>query len=133
MSQRNDIVYIKEHAFPTLVALTAEDQAMGLMFRPSPAPVMVFPFTKAATHKFWMKNTIAPLDIIFCRANVVVAIHEGEPLSTKLVGPDEPVDLVVELPKGTASIYNIQPGDPVRLEFSLRTVSRSILEAELTY
>jgi uncharacterized membrane protein (UPF0127 family) len=106
-------ISIKGQVFPTEVAITEAEQNRGLMFREWPPPIMVFPYKSAATRRFWMKNTISPLDIVFCKANYVVGIFKGEPLSTKLLGPDEPSDLVVELPAGTASRLGLSVGDYV--------------------
>jgi len=110
-----------EFSGETILAETFEAQARGLMFVKWPPPVMSFPFTTTAIHKFWMKNTYCPLDIVFCRANVVVGVYRGQPLSTAQIGPDEPVDLVIELPAGTADQFKIKRGDPVRLERSGKT------------
>lgn len=99
----------------TLIAETPEEQSKGLMYQQWPPPIMAFPFQTKAVHKFWMKNTYCPLDIVFCRDNVVLGIFRGQPLSTTLVGPNEPVDLVVELPAGTADRYKIKRGDRVQV------------------
>jgi uncharacterized protein len=108
-----DTISIKGQVFPTEVAVTEAEQSLGLMFREWPPPIMVFPYKDAAPRRFWMKNTISPLDIVFCKANQVVGIFRGEPLSTKLIGPNEPSDLVVELPAGTASRLGLSVGDYV--------------------
>lgn len=119
-----DKVAIGDHEFETIVAITDEEQQRGLMFVKWPPPVMSFPVVTAQVRQFWMKNTQVPLDIVFCRDNVVVAICEGEPYSTKMVGPRCPTDLVVELPHGTVDACGIQPGDSVRLKLSRETLTR---------
>lgn len=111
----SDVVSIKGQIFPTLIAITEAEQHRGLMFREWPPPIMSFPYNKSATRRFWMKNTISPLDIVFCNSNCVVGIFRGEPMSTKLIGPDRPTDLVVELPAGTADKLGLQIGDYVGL------------------
>jgi uncharacterized membrane protein (UPF0127 family) len=121
-----DKIVLGSIEFETLVAITEDEHLSGLMFKAWPPPVMSFPFETTEPRKFWMNNTISPLDILFCRANKIIAIFEGEPLSKKLIGPDEPVDLVVELPKGTASKNNITVGDGVKLKYSLYTISKKI-------
>lgn len=110
-----NIVIIGEHQFTTLVAETLEDQAKGLMFQKWPPPVMSFPYKTAEIRKFWMKNTVSPLDIIFCRAGKVVGIFKGEPMSTTRVGPNVPSDLVVELPLGNVEKLGIHVGDSVEI------------------
>jgi uncharacterized membrane protein (UPF0127 family) len=71
-----------------------------------------------------MKNTQTPLDIVFCRTNHVVGIFKGEPFSTKLIGPDEPSDLVVELPAGTAASLGLSVGDYVSFSPTKVTAER---------
>lgn len=122
----SDVIEIAGIAFPTLVALTPEEQERGLMFRKWPPPVMIFPYTTASVRKFWMHNTLSPLDILFCRGNRVVAICYGEPMSTKMIGPDEPSDLVVELPHGTVMTHGINIGDEVKPALSSATIARDI-------
>jgi hypothetical protein len=120
----SDVISIKGQIFPTLVAVTEWEQQQGLMGKQWPPPVMAFPYHTAAPRRFWMKNTISPLDIIFCRSNSVVGIFQGEPLSTKLIGPDEPADLVVELPAGTASRLGLGVGDYVGFAPTKETLAR---------
>lgn len=121
-----DKVFIKNIEFPTLVALTWQEQERGLMWKSWPPPVMCFPYKEAVVRKFWMKNTISPLDIVFCRENKIIAICQGTPLSTDQIGPEMPSDLVVELPAGTVSAHGIQVGDDVGLKLSLASIGRKI-------
>ena len=107
------VVSIKGQVFPILIAQTEIEQHRGLMFQEWPPPIMAFPYNVATQRRFWMKNTISPLDIIFCRSNRVVGVYKGEPMSTKLIGPDEPSDLVIEVPAGTASRLGLEKGDYV--------------------
>ena len=72
-----DKVIIGTHEFPIVVAITPEEQATGLMYKSWPPPVMAFPFGSSGIHKFWMKNTISPLDIVFCRDSKVIGIYDG--------------------------------------------------------
>lgn len=123
---QSDIVHIGNNSFPTLIAITPEEQSKGLMYRKWPPPVMCFPYLTAGVHKFWMQNTLSPLDIIFCKDNKIVSICYGEPLSTQLIGPNIPSDLVVELPHGTVSKCGISVGDDVQLIYSKQTIARDI-------
>jgi len=109
----SDIISIKGQIFQTLVAVTEEEQSNGLMYQKWPPPIMSFPYKRATPRRFWMKNCGTPLDIVFCRGNCVVGIFKGEPFSTKLVGPDEPTDFVVELPAGKAASLGLAIGDYV--------------------
>lgn len=119
-----DKIIINGKEFPTLVALTEEEQEQGLMYRSWPPPVMTFPFDKEARRKFWMKNTPSPLDIIFCRSGKIVDICSGQPLSEMFLGPNEPTDLVIELPAGTASKNSFQTGNEVKLSYSVPTLAK---------
>ena len=121
-----DKIILGDHEFSTLVAVSSNEQAVGLMFQKWPPPVMTFPFEKTSIHKFWMKNTPSPLDIVFIRNNKIVAIEHGEPLTTYAVGPNIAVDLVVELPSGTCESKGICVGHSARRKFSLETLARSI-------
>jgi uncharacterized membrane protein (UPF0127 family) len=122
-----DKVLISNNEFPTLVALTEEEQARGLMYVKPPAPIMCFPFKNATIRRFWMKSCPSPLDIIFCSANKIVDICYGEPFSTKMVGPNVPTDFVVEMPAGSAKKYSVAVGDDVRLIPTLATIARQII------
>jgi uncharacterized protein len=123
----NDRIIIGGHEFPVLVAVTEAEQARGLMFRIGKPPVMIFPYKKAQTVKFWMKNTYCPLDIVFCKENSVTGVYQGMPLSTLAVGPDTPSDLIVELPAGTSAKLGIRPGDPVKVSYSIDTIAKRIV------
>lgn len=120
-----DEIVIGEHSLPTLIALTEEEQRRGLMGKQWPPPIMCFP-SAPTFRKFWMANTPSPLDIVFCRNSSVISIHRGVPFSTTQIGPNEPSDLVVELPAGTVSDLGIHVGDSVTLRLGVDTIARKI-------
>lgn len=124
-----DFVEIAGKRFPTLVAITPEEQATGLMWKKWPPPNMVFPYRSASIRKFWMKNCVSPLDILFCNNGKIVSICYGEPLSTQLIGPDFPSDLVIELPHGTVDSYGIKVHDKVNMLFSKESASKGLLDS----
>lgn len=101
-------IYISDNIFPSLFAISSEEQQKGLMFEPFPPPVMSFIYNKPKVNKFWMKNTPSPLDIIFCRNGEIHQICKGEPFSTTTIGDDSLSDLVIELPYGTVKNNNIK-------------------------
>lgn len=103
---------------PTLLAITLDEQVNGLMHKNAPLPVMSFLYNSPKINKFWMKNVKAPLEIVFCLANTITAIHYGEPFSTKIIGDDHPSDLVVEFPSGTCNQYGINVGNSIELHCS---------------
>ena len=113
-----DIIKISEHEFPTILAITAEEQEKGLMFQPWPPPIMTFVYSQPSVNKFWMKNTQSPLDILFCFSGQIIAIENGEPHSTKIIGDNRLSDLVIELPSGTCTAHDIRMGNNVELKCS---------------
>lgn len=121
-----DKIIFGDYSLTTLVALTDEEQQQGLMRKPWPPPIMSFPYETAQIHKFWMKDTFCPLDIVFCRDDQVIALSAGEPLSLKHIGPDVPSDLVVELPRGMAHNLGIVPGTPAKLVCGLFTLAKKL-------
>lgn len=119
-----DKIFFGNCQLPTLIALTESEQQLGLMWKSWPPPIMAFPYDSVEIRKFWMKNTISPLDIVFCRNGKVIKVIAGKPLSLQHVGPDFPCDLVVELPKGLAQQLNILPDTKVKLVYGLLTLAR---------
>lgn len=99
------------------VARTPEQQAIGLMFRRSLAPGrgMLFPFGQARLARFWMKNTLIPLDMVFLREGRVVAIEANVPPCREdpcpSYGPNLWVDAVLELPAGRSAQLGLKVGD----------------------
>jgi len=115
ISKKKATLKVSEKEFETLIAISEEEQAAGLMYVPPPAPVMSFVYGEPKINIFWMKNTPAPLDIVFALNGSIIAIHEGEPLSTKMIGGYTPSDLVVEFPRGSCEKLGIQIGDPISI------------------
>lgn len=117
-------IVIANNEFEALVALTYDEQAMGLMYRDPPLPAMVFPYPTPRVNKFWMQNTKQALDIIFCLDNKIISICRGVPYSTALIGEDRPSDLVIELPAGTCEAQGIKVGDSVRPQYSVDSLMK---------
>lgn len=112
---KTGIISIGENLFETLLAITAQEQERGLMYMEPPTPNMAFLYDRPGINKFWMANTPAPLDIVFCHAGVVTEICMGEPYSTRMVGGNKPSDLVVEFPYGTCRQSGIKLGHRIGL------------------
>ena len=99
------------------VTRTPQEQALGLMFRPSLADDrgMLFEFNPPRPVSFWMKNVVIPLDMIFVREGKILSIApqvppcSAEPCPT--YGPQETVDQVIELRGGRAAELGLTPGD----------------------
>ncbi len=122
-----DRIKIGHYEFDTIVAITEKDHSTGLMWQKNP-PIMSFPYDKPDVHKFWMQNTVAPLDILFCRNNRIIDIQKGKPYSVDLLGPDVETDLVIELPLGSVEKYNISNGVNVELKYSITTLGKKYAE-----
>jgi uncharacterized membrane protein (UPF0127 family) len=105
------------------LALTPEQQALGLMYRESlPENAgMLFVFDGADPHHFWMKNTMIPLDMIWMdESGKVLYVSantppcKADPCAT--YGPDGPARQVLEIAGGLAAKENITVGS--RLKFT---------------
>lgn len=100
------------------VALTPQQQSLGLMARPPLPPLrgMWFPYQRPQLLRFWMHHTPSPLDMLFLRQGRVIAIEAGAKpcphLPCRSYGPDELADGVVELAAGQAAALGIRVGSP---------------------
>jgi uncharacterized membrane protein (UPF0127 family) len=72
---------------------------------------MIFAMPSADAQKFWMQNTLIPLDIIYISADQkVVNIVHGKPRDETGLPSTGPAKFVLELKDGTASKLGIGPG-----------------------
>lgn len=105
------------HVIEIEVAETAEQKALGLMFRRSLAPNagMLFPYGEPQELTMWMKNTYISLDMVFIRADGTVHhIAEGtEPFSETVISSRGDVTAVLELIAGSAARLGLKSGDKV--------------------
>ncbi|MDX2099666.1 MAG: DUF192 domain-containing protein [Leptolyngbyaceae cyanobacterium bins.59] len=105
------------------VALTPQQQAMGLMYRTSmPEDTgMLFPFQPPRVVSFWMKNVVINLDMVFIRNGQIRAIAANvPPCKTEpcpMYGPSEAIDQVIELRGGRAAELGLKVGDRVTIQF----------------
>jgi uncharacterized membrane protein (UPF0127 family) len=109
------VIYFQNNVFETLLAISCDEQERGLMHIDPPMPIMTFVYDKPQINKFWMSNTRAPLDIVFCYNGEVNQICKGEPFSTKIIGEDMLSDLIIELPYGTVKSSGIKLKNKVGL------------------
>lgn len=123
-----DYILYKDHKIAAVTAITPKEQAQGLMFQSWPPTPMIFPYDRADIRKFWMKNTISPLDIVFCRQGRIVSIESGLPLSLHHVGPNVPVDLVLEFPSGMCHQLGMKRGDHIDISYSMKTLASKFLQ-----
>ncbi len=105
------------HRFSVEVMRTDADRSRGLMYRRSMAADhgMLFDFERTEPVSMWMKNTYLSLDMLFIRADGLIAriAAETEPLSTAIIPSGEPVLAVLELNAGTAARLGLRTGDRV--------------------
>jgi hypothetical protein len=102
------------------VARTEDQRDRGLMFRERMDydHGMVFLFDREKIQRFWMKNTLIPLDMIFIRADMTVAgvVEHAEPLTTTSRFVDAPSQYVLEMNGGWARDNGVAAGAVVRFE-----------------
>lgn len=105
------------HVFQVEMALTPEQQTVGLMNRPHVAPDggMLFDWGTPHESQMWMRNTIASLDMLFINADGAIrSIAERTvPHSLAIIDSRGPVRATLELAAGTAKRLDIRVGDKV--------------------
>ena len=108
----------KRHDFAVEMALTPDQQTVGLMFRPIVPPNggMLFDWGAERSSQMWMRNTIASLDMLFINGDGSIrAIAERTiPQSLATIDSRGPVRATLELAAGTAERLDIRVGDTVR-------------------
>jgi len=104
--------------FNVEVADTPRARTRGMMFRDSVAEDagMLFLYDSPRVVSIWMKNTLVSLDILYVRADGMVAkiAHRAVPESLQSLSSEVPVLGVVEIAGGRAQALGLEPGDIVR-------------------
>jgi uncharacterized membrane protein (UPF0127 family) len=106
--------------FRVEVAVTPEEHARGLMYRSQLADDagMVFVFEEPSVQRFWMKNTLIPLDMIFIgKDRRIVGVVENaapETETERMVGA--PSQYVLEIGGGLSAKLGIHRGESVDLQ-----------------
>ena len=111
------------------VADQPDEQRLGLMQRPALSPLrgMWFPARPARPMRFWMHNTLAPLDMVFVRDGRVLDIAANVPVCRALPCPSywadadgngraDFADGVIEIGAGEAERLRIHAGHAVVIE-----------------
>ena len=105
------------------VAVTPEQAETGLMYRTSlpQGHGMLFPFKPPRPVSFWMKNTKIPLDILFVKdGRLLRAFQDIQPCLSEpcpTYGMPGLIDMVLELPAGTARQDQLVVGMPVEVRW----------------
>ena len=104
------------------LAITPEELAQGLMFRPKLADDrgMLLIFAEERLPSIWMMNTLVALDLVYLdsKGNVVDVITDAQPCPGEpcpRFTPKLPAKAVLEIPAGSATLHGVSAGD--RLEF----------------
>ena len=105
------------------VARTPEELTQGLMFRESlPAKSgMIFVFSDAAPHQFWMKNTMIPLDIVWLDGSGRVLFVSANTPPCRAdpcpnYGPEVPAANVLEIAGGMAAKEKVTVGSRIKIQ-----------------
>jgi uncharacterized protein len=111
------------HSVEVEIADTTPSRTRGMMWRTTvpPGTGMLFIFPEERDQKFWMRNTLVPLDMLFLdkSGQVVGILAQAEPqtLENRRVG--RPSLYVLEVAGGWAEKAGIVPGSRVELKGSL--------------
>lgn len=112
--------------FTVEVAVTPDEQAIGLMFRASMPQDngMLFVYRTPQPLAFWMENTFLPLDLIFIGQDgrILNVAANAKPLSRQPILSAGQAIGVLEINGGLAAALGIAPGD--RVEHAQLAVSR---------
>ncbi len=110
-------------AYRLELARTPEEQAQGLMFRESlPEKAgMLFLFGDKGVHRFWMKNTMIPLDMVWMDAEGRVLFVSADTPPCKAdpcpsYGTETPAASVLEIAGGMAAKEKIVVGSVLHFE-----------------
>jgi uncharacterized membrane protein (UPF0127 family) len=107
----------KRHEFNVEMALTPEQQTVGLMFRKQVPPDggMLFDWGTPRESAMWMRNTVSSLDMLFINPDGTIRrIAENTvPESLATIPSGGPVRATLELAAGTARRLGIHVGDKV--------------------
>lgn len=110
-----------EHSFRVELALDDESKAKGLMFRKKldENMGMLFIWPEDIYPRFWMKNTLISLDLLFIdrRGKIVHIEKRAIPKSEKTLTSARPIRYVLEIGGGQTDGRHIEEGD--RVEFHL--------------
>ncbi|MCX9024484.1 MAG: DUF192 domain-containing protein [Candidatus Methanoperedens sp.] len=118
----DDTVCFEGSCINTELATTPEERKIGLMNRESlPENMgMLFIFDKEGIYKFWMKNTLIPLDIIWLDENgkIIYIEKNARPCNVPtcpLFGPESSSKYTLEVNGGYTERHKINVGDKARI------------------
>lgn len=116
----------REVAVRSEIVATPAERQRGLMYRKTldPDAGMLFLMGAEQPHRFWMKNTYVPLDMIWIGRDLrVVGVTENaRPLTLDLRGIDAPSTYVLEVNAHFARRHGITPDWTVELPPEARAI-----------
>lgn len=101
------------HQIDTQLAVTPEQQEIGLMFRRDMPQHegMLFVFENPSRLCFWMKNTLLPLTAAFIADDgTIVNLEDMKPQTTDSHCATKPVRFVLEMNQGWFAKKGLKPG-----------------------
>lgn len=113
MDLSRTLLHAGMHQIDTQIAASAEQRAIGLMYRENMPQHegMLFVFERAATQCFWMKNTSIPLTAAFLADDgAIVNLANMKPQTTESHCSSRPVRFVLEMNQGWFEKKGLKPG-----------------------
>jgi uncharacterized membrane protein (UPF0127 family) len=105
------------------LAITPDELAQGLMFRPSLSENrgMLLIFSEERLPSIWMMNTLVALDLIYLDRNGVVVdvVTDAQPCPSEPCPrfvPKAPAQAVLEIPAGGANRHGVVDGERLTFE-----------------
>ncbi len=125
-TQTNKICFNK-NCFKVELAQTNEELSNGLMFRESlnKNSGMLFIFPEENFYKFWMKNTLIPLDIIWINSDkeIVFIKHNAQPCqedNCEIFISNEKALYVFEINSGISEKIGLEVGDEIEFKIKIK-------------
>lgn len=102
------------------IVSTAAQIERGLMFREHlpPDQGMLFLMTEENNWRFWMRNTLIPLDMIFIARDMTIAgiVENAEPRTETMRQVERPSLYVLEVNGGFSAVHKIAQGAKVQFD-----------------
>ncbi len=123
--KRDDTVCFEGSYINVELATTREEMITGLMNRTNlpENKGMLFIFDEEGVYKFWMKNTLIPLDMIWIDENGKIIYIEKNALPCDIptcpaFGPESSSKYVLEVNGGYTERHKINVGDKARIDIN---------------
>lgn len=136
-------VCIKDSCFSVEIAATQTQREYGLMNREHLDfdKGMLFVYENEENHRFWMKNTLIPLDIIWINSSfdIVYIQRNAQPCTSGYYcpsfDPGKNASYVLEINGGLSDKYGINIGDRANISYisTLNTRENSLIEKVSDY